>query len=126
MTRSGARIDIRYRTAAEKHIIIELKKYDRTVQTEDLSAQIRKYKSALSKVLAKVYPGDPLIIEAICIVGDPPEPLDPDKENRRILPASGAGYIPYDQLITQTRESYSDYLKVNEKLSRILRVVERV
>jgi len=47
------RVDIRYRTAAGKQIIIELKKYDRKVKTEDLSTQIRKYKSALEKCLKK-------------------------------------------------------------------------
>ncbi len=120
------RVDIRYRTAAKKHIIIELKKYDRKVRTEDLSVQVRKYKAALTKVLSKVYPDEEPIIEAICIVGERPEPQDRDAENRAILAASGARYITYDQLITQTRESYSDYLKVNEKLSRIFQVVQQI
>jgi hypothetical protein len=52
--------------------------------------------------------------------------VDRDTENRGILQAIGARYITYDQLIRQTRESYSDYLKVNEKLSRIFQVVERI
>ena len=121
-----ARIDIRYRTAAKKHIIIELKKYNRKVHTEDLSKQIRKYISALTKVLAKVYPEESPAIEAICIVGDRPEPQDRDVENRRMLETIGARYITYDQLITQTRESYSDYLEVNQKLSRIFQLVERI
>jgi len=122
----AARIDIRYRTAAKKHIIIELKKYDRKIRTEELSAQVRKYKSALDKVLRKVYPDEPPIIEAICIVGDRPEPQNFEEENRRILAASGARYITYDQLITQTRQSYRDYLEVNEKMSDILRIVNRI
>ena len=37
-----------------------------------------------------------------------------------------ARYITYDQLIRQTRESYSDYLKKSEKLSRIQQLVDRV
>jgi hypothetical protein len=122
----AARIDIRYRTAAKKHIIIELKKYDRKVRTEDLSVQIRKYQSALTKVLKKVYPDESPVIEAICIVGDRPEPEDRDSENRRMLEAIGARYITYEQLIRQTRESYSDYLQVNQRLSRILQLVEGI
>ena len=46
-----ARLDIRYKTAAGKHIIIELKKADRVVEVQDLGRQIGKYKSALEKCL---------------------------------------------------------------------------
>lgn len=121
------RIDIRYRTAAGKHIIIELKKYDRTVQTEELSIQIRKYQSALRKCLAKAYPDESEpTIEAICILGSRPEPADRDKENRGMLREIQARYITYDQLIRQTRESYADYLEKSAKLSRIQKLVERI
>lgn len=121
------RLDIRYRTAAGKHIIIELKKYDRKVEAEELSTQVRKYQSALRKCLAKAYPDekDPSI-ETICILGSSPEPADQDKQNRDLLAASQTRYITYDQLIRQTRESYADYLKTNEKLSRIQKLVERI
>src|SRR5579862_3057647 len=47
----AARIDIRYRTAAGKHIIIELKKYGRKVTIEELLVQVRKYRDALRKCL---------------------------------------------------------------------------
>lgn len=121
------RIDIRYRTAAGKHIIIELKKYDRKVAAEELSAQVRKYQSALRKCLAKAYPDEKEpIIESICILGSAPEPADEDKRNRDLLAASQTRYITYEQLIRQTRESYADYLKTNEKLSRIQKLVENI
>lgn len=121
------RIDIRYRTAAGKHIIIELKKYDRKVETEKLSTQVRKYQSALRKCLAKAYPDEKEPnIETICILGSPPEPANDDKRNRDLLAASQTRYITYDLLIRQTRESYADYLTTNEKLSRIQKLVERI
>ena len=121
------RLDIRYRTAAGKHIIIELKKYDRKVEAEELSAQVRKYQSALRKCLVKAYPDEKEpAIETICILGSPPEPADQDKQNRDLLGASQTRYITYDQLIRQTRESYADYLKTNEKLSRIQKLVEQI
>jgi hypothetical protein len=121
------RIDIRYRTAAGKHIIIELKKYDRSVKTEELSSQIRKYQSALRKVLTKVYPDetDPAI-EAICILGSKPEPADRDRENRGMLREIHARYVTYDELIRQTRESYADYLAKNQKISKIQKLVENI
>lgn len=121
------RIDIRYRTAAGKHIIIELKKYDRPVQTEELSVQIRKYQSALRKCLANAYPDETEpTIEAICILGSRPEPADRDRENRGMLREIQARYITYDQLIRQTRESYADYLEKSAKLSKIQKLVEKI
>jgi len=121
------RLDIRYRTAAGKHIIVELKKYDRKVRTEALVAQIRKYKAALEKCLARTYPDNETpTIEAICIVGSRPEPANKDEENRRMLGTIGARYITYDQLVRQTRESYADYLDKSEQLSRIQKLVEKI
>ncbi|MDD5226607.1 MAG: hypothetical protein PHV97_05440, partial [Candidatus Omnitrophica bacterium] len=122
------RMDIRYRTAAGKHIIIELKKYDRKVKTEDLVKQIRKYQSALEKCLDKAYPDriGKHLIETICILGDSPQPNEKDKQNRELLKAADARYITYDQLIQQTRDSYADYLERNQKVSRILKLVEKI
>jgi hypothetical protein len=121
------RIDIRYRTAAGKHIIIELKKYDRAVTAEDLSTQVRKYQTALRKCLIKAYPDEKEhAIETICLLGSPPLPADQSKMNRELLAASQTRYITYDQLIRQTRESYADYLDKNTKLSRIQKLVERI
>jgi hypothetical protein len=121
------RLDIRYRTAAGKHIIVELKKYDRKVRTEALVAQIRKYKAALEKCLAKAYPDKATpSIEAICILGSRPEPVNKDEENRRMLATIGARYITYDQLIRQTRESYADYLDKTEQLSRIQKLIDKI
>ncbi len=51
------RLDIRYKTTANKHVIIELKKYDRSVAIEDLVKQVRKYRSALGKMLRGAVPG---------------------------------------------------------------------
>lgn len=121
------RIDIRYRTAAGKHIIIELKKYDRAVTAEDLSTQVRKYQAALRKCLIKAHPDqNEHAIETICLLGSPPLPADQNKMNRELLAASQTRYITYDQLIRQTRESYADYLDKNTKLSRIQKLVERI
>lgn len=118
------RIDIRYRTAAGKHIIIELKRYARKVTATELVDQIRKYKGALEKCLRKVYPDRPIEIEVICILGDRPEPRDDDSGNRKMLEAVKARYITYDQLIQQTRDSYRDYLAKEKEISRIQELIE--
>ena len=47
-----ARLDIRYKKASNKHLIIELKKGNRVVKTDELSAQVRKYFVATTKIMA--------------------------------------------------------------------------
>jgi histidine kinase/DNA gyrase B/HSP90-like ATPase len=120
------RFDIRYRTAAGKHIIIELKKYNRKVKATALVDQVVKYKKALEKCLKKAYPDKPQIIEVICLLGTSPEPQDDDKMVRDLLAAADARYITYDELIRQTRDSYRDYLDRQKKISRIQALIEKL
>ncbi|MGD1156402.1 MAG: ATP-binding protein [Terriglobia bacterium] len=122
----AGRLDIRYRTAALKHIIIELKKYNRKVRVAELVEQVQKYQRALEKCLRKAYPNDPHIIESICILGSAPEPEDQDKQNRAVLKAIDARYITYDELIRQTRDSYREYLDKEKEISRIQQVIENL
>ena len=122
----AARLDIRYRTAAGKHIIVELKKYNRKVTATELVDQLRKYRRALEKCLKKAQPGGLHIIECICIVGSPPDPQDDDLANRKLLDAIGARYITCDELIQQTRNSYRDYLEKEKEISRIQQVIENL
>jgi hypothetical protein len=122
------RVDIRYRTAAKKHIIIELKKYDRKLTATELVDQVSKYRRDLEDCLRRRNPqeADRAIIEIICILGHPPKPESEDKRNRDILAAAGARYITFDELITQTRESYQDYLNKQEKLSKLQRLIDSI
>ncbi len=59
------RLDIRYRTAAGKHIVIELKKYKREIDIDELIEQVRKYRTTLTKCLEKKLPNEPHIVEII-------------------------------------------------------------
>ena len=120
----SGRFDIRYRTAAGKHIVIELKRYERKVEVTDLVKQVRKYQSALRKCLDKVHPGREHAIETICILGHRPEPSDEDRRNREMLRTVDARYITYDQLIQETRDSYRDYLDNHKQISRIQKLIE--
>ena len=120
----AGRIDIRYKTAAGKHIIVELKKYDRRVSAEELLAQLRKYRNALRKCLKARFPDEPAHIEIISILGSPPTPVDDDQENRRILAEIAARYITYDHLILEAQRSYSEYLERERKVSELIEIVE--
>jgi len=118
-----ARLDIRYKTAAGKHIVIELKKYRAPVESMKLANQVRKYRDALMKCLKTKYPDEPHLIEIICIVGSPPTPLDQDEDNRKLLSTYNARYITYDTLIRQTKTSYGDYLDKQKEVARIIKLV---
>lgn len=120
----AGRIDIRYRTAAGKHIIIELKKYDRRVTATELVDQVRKYRNALAKCLRTKFPAESQTIECICIIGQPPD--DDEAENVNILRSVGARYITYDTLIQQTLKSYDEYLKSEKEVSRLISIIDEL
>jgi len=120
------RIDIRYQTAAGKHIIIELKKYDRRVPVEILIAQLRKYRNALRKCLETRYPEEPNHIEIITILGSPPTPADDPLENQRLLREIGARYVTYDQLVLEAERSYKDYIERQALVSKLADLINRL
>jgi DNA mismatch repair ATPase MutL len=120
------RLDIRYRTAAGKHIVIELKKYKRKIEITELLKQVRKYRTALIKCLKTKLPHDQHVVEIICVLGAPPEPQDEEEENRKQLAVVNARYITYDELIHQTRDSYRDYIQKQSQLSRIQELVNSI
>jgi hypothetical protein len=98
-----ARTDSRYRTAANKNIIIELKKYDRTVTLGELQDQIQKYRNALRKVL-KRFPEEPQDIEVVVILGQPVRNADA-QEVTQSLRGIDARVIYYYQLIQESRRA---------------------
>ena len=119
-----ARVDIRYKTAAGKHIIIELKKYDATVKASSLIGQVQKYKTALLKCLKKVYVNQIPPYEIICILGCIPSPADDDESNQKALAVHNARYITYDNLIKNTLDAYNSYLEKEKEVQRIRTLVK--
>lgn len=118
-----ARLDIRYRTAAGKNIVIELKKYTRAVNIHALVKQVSKYYRVVNKVL-KRYPAESRLLEIICVLGSPPTPVDEAETNEGLLAQYGARYITYDQLIKQARDRYRDYLEAQKEISQIQELID--
>jgi Histidine kinase-, DNA gyrase B-, and HSP90-like ATPase len=118
------RIDIRYRTAAGTNVIVELKKYDRSVTLGQLQDQVQKYRNALGKVLEK-FPDEPQDIEVVVIIGKPVTNATIEEVNRS-LGAINTRVIFYDQLIQQTQESYAEYLKASENLSKLATILQKL
>jgi hypothetical protein len=121
----AGRIDIRYRTAAGKHIIIELKRYSVAVTTGDLVNQIGKYRSALQKCLQAQFPSEPTEIECIAVLGQMPDDLAPE-EVTRTLAGSNTRVVTYDSLIASAERSYRDYLEKHKEVSRLAELIERL
>ncbi len=117
------RIDLRFQTVPGKHVIVELKRYDRRVSAHDLQGQLRKYRDALRKCLKERYPSQPNAIECVAVLGSAPTPVDDPETNRLVLKAVDARYVTYDELVAQAEASYKDYLQARaraEDLDRLL------
>ena len=63
------RFDIKYKKSSGKHIIIELKRSNRTMDEYELIAQVDNYRNALEKLVKETGNNEP--VEVICIVGKP-------------------------------------------------------
>ena len=120
------RIDIRYKTAAGKHIIVELKRHNRKVKITELIEQLTKYSEALEKCLRTKFPEEPRQIEMISILGEPPTPEHKEQRNRNLLAAIQARYITYDQLVQEAQRSYSEYLDRDAKVSELIEIVNEL
>jgi histidine kinase/DNA gyrase B/HSP90-like ATPase len=125
-----ARIDIGYRTASGKHVIIELKRASVAVPLDDLIKQIRKYRDGAKIILEKtIYKDWP--IEIICLVGKPPpEWKDGSGTGKKGviegLKTVDARIVFYDELLTNAQQAYADYLDAHAKLDKLAGVFEAI
>jgi Histidine kinase-, DNA gyrase B-, and HSP90-like ATPase len=113
------RVDIRYATNSGKHIIIELKRYQRRVDIDELFEQGSRYARALQQILNRQ--GDPNPeIEVVFVLGFAPTVkiggLRDDREFilNRLSEVNGR-IVYYDQLIGNAQAQYSEYLDASEK-----------
>lgn len=125
----NARLDIKYRKTAGKHVIIELKRPDRSVSVYELGRQIEKYRSGLMKVLEAVgKPHEPF--EFVCLMGRPPsEWSNPGGQTlvEDTLKVQNARYVSYDELLESSYQAYSDYLrqaKVVKGLGKVIGAID--
>ena len=123
-----ARIDIGYRTAQGRHVIIELKRASVSVSIDELMPQIRKYRDGARELIAKSdYPDWPLDI--ICLVGKPPREWQRDQgkaDVANILSAVDARLMFYDRLLDHSQRAYADYLEQHKKIDRLWQIFEGI
>jgi Histidine kinase-, DNA gyrase B-, and HSP90-like ATPase len=120
-----ARIDIKYKNTAGKHVIIELKRASVKISTEDISKQIKKYIKALEKCLSAAgRSNEP--IEAVVILGTDPVDWQDKKDaesGRKQLEAIGARVIRYDKMLDQAYRSYEQYAEKHKEAGRLSKVL---
>lgn len=116
-----ARLDIRYKKASNKHLIIELKRGNRVVKTDELFAQVRKYFTATTKIMESYDTEEPF--EIIVLLG---EHLDGRNFNQREYEATkrslkeyNCRIMYYDELLKNAENLYSDFLEKNKSLSTL-------
>lgn len=121
------RVDIGYKTASGKHIIIELKKHDKSIKATEIIDQVYKYQSAIYKVFKDKYPSLPEpTVEVICLLGSPPSPKEDDANNRRMLAQKNIRYYTYEELIDWNKKSYQAYLDKEKEIQRVTELIESI
>ena len=123
-----ARYDIKYKNPSGKHVVIELKRAGRTVNSLDLAKQVLKYKAALTKIL-KAAGREYEPVEVVCLVGKQCADWTDPKEQAQsldMLQKRDIRVLLYDELIQSAYISYKSFLDRRGELGRIAKVIESV
>lgn len=123
-----ARLDIKYKKASSKHVIIELKRSERVVKPEDATKQIAKYFSATEKLLRES--GDTTPFEIIFLVGKPIGNLDMSSASYQAFVESIKPYhariMYYKELLRNAEVLYRDFLNVHEEAASLTKLIEEI
>lgn len=119
------RVDIKYRSITGKHVIIELKRPERSVSIDELISQGRKYKNALFKCLReRQRENEPY--EFIFVLGKPLKnaDIDGDLYISKQLESIQGRIVQFHNLVTSAQEGYREFLDANTKVDRIEKLVK--
>ncbi len=122
------RFDIKYKTTSKQHVIIELKRAERSINSFDIGKQVSKYRNALKKILEADGKGhEP--IEVVCLVGRPcSDWIDPatEQESRDGLEKQHIRVVRYQELIEDAYGKYQAFLKKSEEAGRIYKLIRNI
>lgn len=124
----SSRIDIKYTTAQGKHVIVELKRADRRLSTDDVRKQLDKYRRAFEKV-ARQHEDTPKPLELICIIGRDLYEWTDSKERditAKTLAPIGARVVTYQQLISESEAKYREFMKKHADAGRISELIRAI
>ena len=123
---SKGRLDIRYRTNAGQHIVVELKKSDRLLHIAELVEQGEKYVSALEKCLEASGESNPQIA-VIFVLGKPVAEEASSGGKKRVsetLKGINGRIVYYDTLIATALRQYQEYFDKSEKTDKIAKIID--
>lgn len=123
-----SRLDIKYTTTAGKHVIIELKRPDVSVETGELISQIGRYRTQVEDILEREgRPNEP--VEFVCVVGKRPRdwssPSSRDRSENSLMIHS-ARIVMYDELVHNARNAYRDYTERQSSVSRVYNLITSI
>ena len=122
------RVDIRYRKTAGQHVIIELKRPERTLSVFQLGAQINKYRTGMLKILDDLdLSHEP--VEFVCILGRPLQQESDQRGSQMVrdnLASLGARILTYDRLLHDAFEAYRDYQREARYTDTLGRVISEI
>ena len=123
-----SRLDIKYRTVGNKHVIIELKRPNVVVSTGELIEQIEKYTAGVNNALKGLRrENEP--IEFICVLGRDVknwDDADVRKKSEKSLREYSARIVMYDELIHNAQAAYQEYADKEKKASRVYRLITSI
>ncbi|MDE0089186.1 MAG: ATP-binding protein [Candidatus Poribacteria bacterium] len=124
----SGRYDIKYKMTAGKHVIIELKRADRTLNQYELLDQVEKYGEALRKLIRATGKNEP--VEIICLVGKPLAQWLEDDERRerskRTMAEQNVRVVLYDELIEDAYRTYNSFLETRHEHGRVYRLIKNL
>lgn len=124
----SGRLDIKYKNPSGKHVIVELKRADRRLSTEELLGQTRKYRNALKKILHQAGKGhEP--VEVVCIVGKELKDWEDEtsrKESEDTLKPTDTRVVLYQELIENAYLSYRAFLEKKVEAGRVLELIKSI
>lgn len=125
---SKGRVDIRYRTNAGQHILVELKRAGRRLHFHELAEQGEKYFAALESCLEKMGFRDRHIAIVFVLGQRLHEEGAPGGRGRveKALDAWNARIVHYESLIRGAREAYSEYLERSREADRLDKLLRRL
>lgn len=125
---SKGRVDIKYRTNAGEHIVVELKRAKRRLHLAELIEQGPKYWTALHKCLKARGEENPYI-SVVFVVGEPLFEEDDFRGPNMIkdaLNSFNGRVMHYESLISRAQAAYSDFLRDSAKADRIDKILKKL
>ena len=123
------RTDIRYRRVSRAHVIIELKKPERSLEKTDIESQIKKYINAVKLELEKDPNESHFLIESFCIVNrlprgwNNPETRKADEDSLKIFRIR---VLTYTELINNAFSAYSKFIEASEPVTELRTLLDNI